>query len=104
MIAAQMTHHGSGSIYNAENNIIFQSVEGFVDAATPPLRDLAACADDRFVVPGGQWERARSKLTEDRFVILVGAAGTGRRTAALLLLQERCSEVHEFTPDWTRPL
>jgi hypothetical protein len=47
---------------------------------------LAPCAEGRFVPPGGEWPGAVGKLEHFGALIVTGERGTGRRTAALRLL------------------
>src|SRR6516162_9706954 len=65
---------------------VFNYGEDFVEVSLVPDADLAACAEDRFVPPGGQWQGAAGKLEAFGALIMTGERGSGRRTAALRLL------------------
>jgi hypothetical protein len=85
--------------------LIFYYGDDFVEVSTIPDGDLAACAPDRFVPPGGQWDAALGKLETFSAVIVRGEPGSGRRTAALRLLADirPAGPLYELTPMWKRP-
>jgi hypothetical protein len=84
---------------------VFYLGDDFVEMAPVPMTDLAACADGRFVPPGGQWDGAAHKLQTFGALIVTGERGTGRRTAALRLLTGAGipGPLYELTPTWRRP-
>jgi hypothetical protein len=65
---------------------VFNNGQGLVEVSEVPRADLAACAEGRFVPPGGEWQGAAGKLGFFRALIVTGGIGSGRRTAALHLL------------------
>jgi len=65
---------------------VFNYGEDFVEVSLVSDADLAACAEGRFVPPGGQWQDAAGKLGTFGALIVTGERGSGRRTAALRLL------------------
>jgi len=79
----------------------FYHGKDFVEVSEVPQGDLAACAEGRFVPPGGPWEGAVGKLG----LILTGLRGTGRRTAALRLLNGISvgGPIYELVPTWEQP-
>jgi hypothetical protein len=91
--------------YVAGTQIFNIGDDDFIEMAPIPLTDLAACADGRFLPPGGQWADAHRKLREHGSLIVTGERGTGRRTAALHLLSRvgESGSIHELTPQWKRP-
>lgn len=84
---------------------VFYNGEDFVEVSEVSEADLAACADDRFVQPGGQWPGAEGKLDHFGALIVTGERGTGRRTAALRLLSKINADgpIYELVPTWSRP-
>lgn len=84
---------------------VFYYGEDFVEVSVVPEADLAACAESRFVPPGGQWLDAVSKLGYLGALIVTGERGTGRRTAALRLLSGIRADgpIYELAPTWNRP-
>jgi hypothetical protein len=84
---------------------IFYYDDDFVEVGSVPDGDLAACAPDRFITPGGQWDAASGKLEAFSAVLIRGERGSGRRTAALRLLSgiRSTSPLYELTPTWRRP-
>jgi hypothetical protein len=84
---------------------IFNYGDDFIELGSVWEDDLAPCAPDRFVPPGGQWAAAFSKLEAFKAVIIRGERGSGRRTAALRLLTDIRSTgpLYELTPTWKRP-
>jgi hypothetical protein len=69
------------------------------------VADRTACADGRFVPPGGQWGDAARKLGTFGALIVTGERGSGRRTAALRLLtgESTPGPLYDLTPTWKRP-
>jgi len=92
----------ASSAYIADKQNIFIG-DDFVEVAPVPASDRAACAHGRFVQPTGEWPSAQGKLRENRVVVVRGVPGCGRRTAALRLLLNVTSSVHELSPAWGRP-
>jgi hypothetical protein len=84
---------------------VFNYGEDLVEVSVVPEADLAACAEGRFVPPGGQWEGASGKLGYFGTLIVTGERGTGRRTAALRLLSGINADdpIYELVPTWKRP-
>ena len=84
---------------------VFNYGEDFVEVSLVPDADLAACAEDRFVPPGGQWQGAAGKLEAFGALIVTGERGSGRRTAALRLLDGVSADgpIYELAPTWKRP-
>lgn len=84
---------------------VFNYGKDFVEVSEVPQSDLAACAEGRFVPPGGPWQGAVGKLGYFRALIVTGGRGTGRRTAALRLLSGISSggPIHELVPTWEQP-
>ncbi|MRH92814.1 hypothetical protein GFY24_36265 [Nocardia sp. SYP-A9097] len=108
-----MTHlsienHGESPLFVAQRDQNFHHNyfgEGFVAPTIVPAHDFAASAAERFVVPSGDWQLAASILKNDRLLVLVADSGTGRRTAALHLLEKQCGigKVSTLEPEWARP-
>lgn len=67
--------------------------------------DLRATADGRFVAPTGEWHLAVDRIRLNRVLVILGEAGTGRRTAALWLLSKLCGtgQLTELEPIWKQP-
>ncbi len=84
---------------------VFNYGEDFVEVSLVSDADLAACAEGRFVPPGGQWQDAAGKLGTFGALIVTGERGSGRRTAALRLLNGVSADgpIYEFAPTWKRP-
>jgi hypothetical protein len=84
---------------------VFNYGEDFVEVSLVPDADLAACAEGRFIPPGGQWQGAAGKLEAFGALIVTGERGSGRRTAALRLLSgvSADSPIYELAPTWKRP-
>jgi hypothetical protein len=84
---------------------VFIFGDDFVEVSVVPEADLAACADGRFVQPGGQWQDAARKLGTFGGLIVTGERGSGRRTAALRLLDGVMADglIYELAPTWKRP-
>jgi hypothetical protein len=84
---------------------VFNYGEDFVEVSLVSDADLAACAEGRFVPPGGQWQDAVGKLGTFGALIVTGERGSGRRTAALRLLNAVSADgpIYEFAPTWKRP-
>jgi hypothetical protein len=84
---------------------VFNFGEDFVEVSLVPDADLAACAEGRFVRPGGQWQGAAGKLEAIGALIVTGERGSGRRTAALRLLDDvsAAGPIYELVPTWKRP-
>jgi hypothetical protein len=65
---------------------------------------LAACSDERFSEPTGEWSLAARKLRDYQVVILCAPRGSGRLTAALRLLREVAGDdVHLLDAAWEKP-
>jgi hypothetical protein len=65
---------------------------------------LAACSDERFSDPTGEWDLAAGKLRDYQAVILRAPRGSGRLTAALRLLRGVAGDdVHLLDAAWERP-
>jgi hypothetical protein len=96
--------HDYAVAYVAQTQV-FHYGEDFVEVSLVSDADLAACAEGRFVPPGGQWPEAVRKLEALGAVIVTGERGSGRRTAALHLLDKATAEgpICEFVPTWKRP-
>lgn len=84
---------------------VFYYGEDFVEMTEVPKTDLSACAEGRFVPPGGQWEGAQGKLGHFGSLLVTGERGIGRRTAALRLLSGIHADgpIYELAPTWSRP-
>ena len=84
---------------------VFNYGDDFVEVSLVPDADLAACAEGRFVPPGGQWQNAVGKLRDFGALIVTGERGSGRRTAALRLLSRVSADgpIYELAPTWKRP-
>ncbi|GEM_PF-59157 len=84
---------------------VFNYGEDFVEVSLVSDADLAACAEGRFVPPGGQWHDATGKLVASGALIVTGERGSGRRTAALRLLNGVSADgpIYELAPTWKRP-
>ena len=84
---------------------VFNFGDDFVEMTPVPMADLAACAEGRFVPPGGQWSDAAHKLGTFGALIVTGERGSGRRTAALRLLTGESTPglLYDLTPTWKRP-
>ena len=84
---------------------VFNYGDDFVEVSLVQEADLAACAEGRFVPPGGQWHDAARKLGSFGALIVTGGRGSGRRTAALRLLDGVSADgpIYEFVPTWKRP-
>jgi hypothetical protein len=97
-----LTGHATAIVGHTQ---VFNYGEDLVEVSVVPQADLAACADDRFVPPGGQWEGASHKLGYFGALIVTGELGTGRRTAALRLLSGISADdpIYELVPTWKRP-
>ncbi|MGW4411382.1 hypothetical protein ACWEJ6_45650 [Nonomuraea sp. NPDC004702] len=76
-----------------------------VEPTPVPDKDLAACAEGRFVPPASGWEDAATTLASHGIVVLLAPAGSGRRTAALRLLSDQCngSPLYDLETAWQRP-
>lgn len=90
--------------------VIVNHGEDSVEMITVPDADLAACAEGRFVRPRGKWDQAATKLGERGSLILTGERGSGRRTAALRLLDSLDADepgtdrsIYELVPSWRQP-
>ena len=65
---------------------------------------LAACSDERFSNPTGEWHLAADKLRDYQLVILRAPEGSGRLTAALRLLRGVAGDdVYLLDAAWERP-
>jgi hypothetical protein len=84
---------------------VFNYGDDFIEVSLVPEADLAACAEGRFVPPGGQWQDADRKLGFFGTLIVTGERGSGRRTAALRLLDGVNADdpICEYVPTWKRP-
>lgn len=84
---------------------VFNYGEDFVEVSLVSDADLAACVEGRFVPPGGQWQDANGKLETFGALIVTGERGSGRRTAALRLLNGVSADgpIYELAPTWKRP-
>jgi hypothetical protein len=84
---------------------VFNNGQGLVEVSEVPQADLEACAEGRFVPPGGEWQGAAGKLGFFRALILTGGIGSGRRTAALRLLNGMGAgdPIYEIAPTWDQP-
>lgn len=84
---------------------VFYYGEDFVEVSVVPEADLAPCAEERFVPPGGEWPGAVGKLEHFGALIVSGERGIGRRTAALRLLSGVNADgpLYELAPTWKRP-
>ncbi len=93
-----------GVAYVAQTQV-FNYGEDFVEVSLVSDADLAACAEGRFVPPGGQWQDAARKLEALSALIVTGERGSGRRTAALRLLNGVSADgpIYELAPTWKRP-
>jgi hypothetical protein len=100
--AVHVSDHATAFIGHTQ---VFYYGEDFVEVSVVPEADLAACAESRFVPPGGQWPGAAGKLGSLGALIVTGERGTGRRTAALWLLSRirTDSPIYELAPTWNRP-
>ncbi|UBU16431.1 hypothetical protein [Nonomuraea gerenzanensis] len=104
---------GVSVVVDGEGNTTFAAwMQGFhyysgdhVEPTPVPDRDLAACAEGRFVPPASGWEDAATTLASQGIVVLLAPAGSGRRTAALRLLSDRCngSVLCDLETAWQRP-
>lgn len=97
-----LTDHATAIVGHTQ---AFYYGEDFVEVSEVPEADLMACAEDRFVPPGGPWQDAARKLGYFRALIVTGGRGTGRRTAALRLLSGISADgpFYELAPTWKRP-
>jgi hypothetical protein len=93
-----------GTAFVAHTQVFYYG-EDFVEVSVVPEADLAPCAEERFVPPGGQWQSAVDKLRHFGALIMTGERGIGRRTAALRLLSgiSANGRVYELVPTWKRP-
>jgi hypothetical protein len=84
---------------------VFNYGDDFVEVSLVSDADLGACADGRFVPPRGQWQDAAGKLEAFNALIVTGERGSGRRTAALRLLDRvgAVGPIYEIVPTWKRP-
>lgn len=100
--AVHVTDHATAFVGHTQ---VFYYGEDFVEVSVVPEADLAACAEGRFVPPGGQWPGTASKLGYLGALIVTGERGTGRRTAALRLLSGIRADgpIYELAPTWNRP-
>ena len=90
--------------YVAQTQVFYYG-DDFVEVSSVPGADLAACAEGRFVPPGGEWPGAVGKLGHFGALIVTGERGIGRRTAALRLLSGISADgpIYELVPTWKRP-
>jgi hypothetical protein len=90
--------------YVAQTQVFYYG-DDFVEVSLVPGADLAACTEGRFVPPGGQWQGAIGKLGAYGALIVTGERGSGRRTAALYLLNRVSADgpIYELAPTWKRP-
>lgn len=93
-----------GVAYVAQTQVFYYG-DDFVEVSLVPDADLAACAEGRFVPPGGQWQDAARKLGAFGALIVTGERGSGRHTAALHLLDGVSADgpIYELAPTWKRP-
>ncbi|MFD7985264.1 hypothetical protein ACFV4M_18105 [Kitasatospora indigofera] len=93
--AAGQTHTGSGS----QNNFYYFAAERLVRSGGDPLRmavDQRVWLSRRFVPPLGYGEAAKRLEDPGTAVLLSGAAGSGRRTAAVVLLHSTGEHTDPF--------
>jgi hypothetical protein len=95
---------GQGTAFVAHTQVFYYG-EDFVEVSVVPEADLAPCAEERFVEPGGQWPGAVGKLGHFGTLVVTGERGIGRRTAALRLLSGISADgpIYELVPTWRRP-
>ena len=93
-----------GTAFVAHTQVFYYG-EDFVEVSVVPEADLAPCAEERFVPPGGEWPGAVGKLGHFGALIVTGERGIGRRTAALRLLSAISADgpLYELVPTWKRP-
>lgn len=105
--SVHVTDHATAIVGHTQvfHTKVFYYGEDFVEVSVVPEADLAPCADGRFVLPGGEWPGAVGKLEHFGALIVTGERGTGRRTAALRLLNGISAEgpIYELVPTWKRP-
>ena len=84
---------------------VFNYGDDFVEVSLISDADMEACAEERFVPPRGQWQEAAGKLGTFGALIVTGERGSGRRTAALRLLNGVSVDgpIYELAPTWKRP-
>ena len=84
---------------------VFSYGDDFVEVSLVSNADLEACSEERFVPPRGQWQDAAGKLQALGAIIVTGERGSGRRTAALRLLDgvSAAGPIYELAPTWKRP-
>ncbi|MFE3756532.1 hypothetical protein ACFXO9_19710 [Nocardia tengchongensis] len=93
--------------FEAQRDQVFNSYnygDEQVGISAVPVEKFAPCTNERFIAPTGDWPLA-NRVLDGRLVILVADVGTGRRTAALRLLEKKCGigRVSTLDPDWSRP-
>jgi hypothetical protein len=98
-------HVDDGAVAFIAETQVFYNGEDFVEVSAISDADLRACAAGRFVTPRGQWHDADRKLGAFGGLIVIGERGSGRRTAALRLLNQVSVDgpIYELVPTWKRP-
>ncbi|GGL50636.1 hypothetical protein [Planomonospora parontospora] len=103
MTSLEAVFHGPGFVA-AHQSFIFG--DEFVEAVAVTKEEIRPTRDDQFVHPqGSDWDESDRMLSEPGVMVFLGGTGTGRGTAALFRLRQRCrtDQLMKLEASWERP-